>query len=56
MKKYIQPTLEVFEMEGQNSIMNTSAGTFDFKGELQDTQSVLSGRRRSDAWSDYEDR
>jgi hypothetical protein len=56
MKKYVQPTFEVINMEVCNSIMSTSGGTLGQQGELQDGQSILSSRRRGDAWTSYEDR
>jgi hypothetical protein len=51
MKKYIKPSVEVLDMEMTNCIMETSS-TLTQRGDYEDSQPVLEGRRRN-ARSEY---
>jgi hypothetical protein len=55
MKKYIQPSVELIDME-TTSIMAMSDGTLGISSETISDDEVLVGRKRNDSWSSYEDR
>jgi hypothetical protein len=51
MKKYIQPSIEVIDME-ISPVMTGSTGSVEVSQENTDQMEL--GRRRGDAWSAYD--
>jgi hypothetical protein len=53
MKKYIQPSIEVVDLETSGIMTGSDGSTLNiYKNQESDVQ--LQGRKRGDAWSEYE--
>jgi hypothetical protein len=53
MKKYTTPSIEVLDMETEGGILSVSGGTLG-ADPSQSATSVHEGRRRGDAWTEYD--
>jgi hypothetical protein len=54
MKKYTTPQIEVLDMETEGGIMNSSDGDSYNVDTSVSATSVHEGRRRGDAWTEYD--
>jgi hypothetical protein len=54
MKKYIEPAIEVVDMELTNCVMQMSGGNLSKQGDFTEGQSILESRQRGSEWSEYE--